>query len=107
MAYNEEVAARIRSELAQVDVVERKMFGGLCFTRNGHMAVGVMKDHIVLRLGEEGTTEGLREPHTAPMDFTGRVLKSMLYVHPPGFDGDALGDWIGRALTFVDTLPPK
>lgn len=83
------------------------MFGGLCFTRNGYMAVGVMQHHLVLRLGNEGTVDALTEPHTAPMDFMGRVLKSMLYVHPPGFEGDALAEWVGRALTFVDTLPPK
>lgn len=108
MPFDESVASRIRNELEQVpDVVERKMFGGLCFTVNGHMVIGVMQDHLVLRLGNEAVAKALEEPHTAPMDFTGRVLKSMVYVHPPGFDGPKLQQWLGRALAFVETLPPK
>lgn len=73
----------------------------------GHMAVGVMADHIVLRLGNDLTAEALAEPNTAAMDFTGRVMNSMIYVHSPGFDGSKLDGWIGRALAFNETLPAK
>ena len=42
------------------------------------------------------------------MDFTGRPMKSMVIVEPPGFAGDdALAGWVERALGFAATLPPK
>lgn len=108
VAYEEAIAERVRNVLAQVgDVQERKMFGGLCFTVRGHMVIGVMADHIMLRLGNDLAAQALQEPHTAPMDFTGRVLKSMLYVHAPGFAGAKLDEWIGRGLAFNETMPAK
>lgn len=40
MAYDEELAERIRDELAgHPDVTEQKMFGGLAFLVDGNMAV--------------------------------------------------------------------
>ena len=42
------------------------------------------------------------------MDFTGKPLKSMVYVEPAGIASDEdLGAWIGRAQAFVASLPPK
>ena len=44
MAYDEEVARRVRSSLthsAAPEILERKMFGGLAMMVNGHMCVGV------------------------------------------------------------------
>ena len=40
MAYNEELALRIRQSLGeQTGIVERKMFGGLCFMAHGNMCL--------------------------------------------------------------------
>ncbi len=42
------------------------------------------------------------------MDFTGRPMRGMVYVDPPGFPTDAaLAAWVARALEFAATLPPK
>jgi hypothetical protein len=42
------------------------------------------------------------------MDFTGRPMSTMVFVEPAGIESDqALADWIERALTHVETLPPK
>ncbi len=44
MAYDEELAARVRELMsARPGVVERKMFGGLGWMVGGNMAVGVMR----------------------------------------------------------------
>ena len=49
MAYDEELAARIRDELAPVaDVTEKKMFGGLAFLVGGAMAIAVSREGGVL-----------------------------------------------------------
>lgn len=84
------------------------MFGGLAFLVNGHMSVGIVGDNLVLRLGGEPAKEALREPNTAPMDFTGRALKSMVFVEPAGLRTDAaLEDWVSQALHYARSLPPK
>ena len=44
MAYDEELADRIRFTIGMdAEIVEKKMFGGLCFLLNGNLLVGVWK----------------------------------------------------------------
>ncbi len=109
MAYDEGLAERIRRALAgRPDIAERKMFGGLAFLLRGHMCCGVVGDRLMLRLGNDGGAAALSEPHTRPMDFTGKAMKSMVYVDPPGIATAAdLGRWLQRAVAFGETLPPK
>ncbi|HEX4806149.1 MAG TPA: TfoX/Sxy family protein [Conexibacter sp.] len=110
MAYDEDLAERIRLLLrAERDAVgERKMFGGIAFMVDGHMCVGVIGQDLMARLGEDAADAALDEPHTRPMDFTGRPMRNMVYVAPAGTATDAaLRDWIRRALAFVDTLPAR
>jgi len=84
------------------------MFGGLAFMMQGHMFCGVVESSLMLRLGEEATATALKRPHTRPMDFTGRAIKSMIYVDPRGLDSDeSLQSWVGSALKYVGNLPPK
>jgi len=109
MPYDENVASRVRSVLKRrKNLTERRMFGGLAFLLNGNMCCGVIGDHIMLRLGEQGAAEALERPYTRTMDFTGKPMKSMIYVDPPGFSKDeVLKEWVDRAVTFAKTLPPK
>jgi TfoX/Sxy family transcriptional regulator of competence genes len=109
MAYDEELAARVRGELAERDdVTERQMFGGLAFMADGHMCCGVIGDDLVLRLGAAAADAALDEPHTRPMDFTGRPMKGYIYVSANGANNEgALRRWIDLALSFTIELPPK
>ena len=109
MGYSEGLASRIREILAEGgDVEERKMFGGLAFMVGGHMACGVIRDDLMLRLGPDGAGQALEEPHVRPMDFTGRPMKGYVYVATPGLRTEAkLRRWVGLARDFVQTLPPK
>jgi TfoX/Sxy family transcriptional regulator of competence genes len=109
MAYDEELAVRMRGVLAVTpDVSERKMFGGLAFMVAGNMACGIVGSDLMLRLGEEGADAALDQPHVRPMDFTHRPMKSMVYVGPEGVATDAtLQHWVGKALAFASSLPPK
>jgi hypothetical protein len=54
MALDEDLAARTRAALGDVrGVTEIEMFGGLCFTVQGNMAVGVTGDDLMVRLPPE------------------------------------------------------
>jgi TfoX/Sxy family transcriptional regulator of competence genes len=109
MAYDEDLADRIRDALAdRDDVTERKMFGGLAFLVSGNMCCGVIGSDAMLRLGADAADAALDEPHTRPMDFTGRPMKNMVYVGPAGLeDRAAVRGWVDRALAFATSLPPK
>lgn len=108
MAYDEDLAARVRAVLPRSEAVtERRMFGGLAFMLGGHMFCGVVKDSLMVRLGPEAAGRALGEPHVRPMDFTGRPMKGMVFVAPEGLRGDALRQWVSAAAGFARALPPK
>lgn len=109
MAYDEELAGRIRDVLAGRErIEERKMFGGIAFMVGGHMAVGVVKDELMARVGADGEDEALAQPHARTMDFTGRPMTGFVFVAAEGVaTEEAVRPWVERCLAFVETLPPK
>ncbi len=109
MAYSEDLAERIRDILAlDGDVVEKKMFGGVCYMTGGNMGVGIVKDELMVRVGPDEHEDALAEPHVRPMDFAGRPMKGMVYVAVPGIAADAdLRRWVERGMTFARSLPRK
>lgn len=109
MPYDEQVAARLRNVMSRKrNVREQKMFGGLAFMVDDHMCCGVLHDMLVLRLGNDAVLKALEKDHTRPMDFTGKVLKSMIYIEPPGFADDTdLRRWVDQAVKFARSQPAK
>jgi len=82
MAYNEELALRIRDYLKLQNAVvdERKMFGGVCFMHKNKMAIGLGGKDIMVRVVEEKMEGVLAENHVRPMDFTGKPMKEFVSV---------------------------
>ena len=108
MAYDEELAERVRTAMGPVPgVTEIKMFGGICFTVGGNMAVGVNADNLMVRLAPDDGEQALSEPGARPMDFTGRPMRGFLFVGPDGYADDALDRWVSRSVAFASSLPPK
>lgn len=105
MAYSEELAARIDAHIGDREGIrEQKMFGGIAWMLNGNMAVGVLGDELLVRLGDEDGPAALSEPGTRAFDFTGREMKSIVMVSPTR---DNLAGWIDRGLAYATSLPPK
>ena len=109
MAFNEELAERVRQRLdRRKKVEEKKMFGGVGFLLNGNMLVGVWKESLIVRLGPEEGDEALLEPHVKEFDITGRAMKGWVLVAAEGVaNDDQLARWIQRAVSFVRTLAAK
>ena len=107
MAYDPGLADRVSSLLLRLTTfTEKKMFGGIAYMVNGTMCCGVLKSDLVLRLGPDATASALTQPHTRPMDFTGKPMKSMIYVAPAGTDADEdLERWLRRAVNLVPPGP--
>ena len=109
MAFDEALADRVRDLLEpRAEVTERRMFGGIAFMVAGNMAVGVINDDLMVRLDPADAERALTEPHTRPMDFTGKPAKNMVYVDPSGTATDEdLGPWVDAGADFAASLPPK
>jgi TfoX/Sxy family transcriptional regulator of competence genes len=109
MAFDEALADRIRDVLTPwQEVRERRMFGGIAFMIAGNMACGVIGDDLMVRLGAEDAEKALAEPHVRPMDFTGKPMKTTIYVDAEGAaDDDALAAWVEAGADFAASLPPK
>lgn len=108
MAYDNALAERIRDVLAGAPAItEQTMFGGLAFLDHGRMAVGVMGDDMIVRVGPRGKAAALTRPGTREFDFTGRPMRGFVVVAGEHLDDDVLADWITRSREFVSSLPPK
>ena len=109
MAYDLDLANRVREQLADEEAVtEKEMFGGIAFLLGGSMAVGVSRDELMVRVGKEHGDEALAEPHTRPFDMTGRPMKAWVLVDQAGFQTDEqLAGWVSRGVAYARSLPPK
>ena len=109
MPYNDELALRIRIALEGQDgMIEKKMFGGICFMLNGNMCCGVSNDDMMVRVGSGGQEEALGQPGARPMDLTGRPMKGFVFVGLQGTQEDqTLKQWVERGGAFARTLPAK
>ncbi|HZE40036.1 MAG TPA: TfoX/Sxy family protein [Stackebrandtia sp.] len=104
MAYDEVLADRI-AEL--VDAEPRKMFGGIGFMERGNMAVGVIKDDLLVRVGNDGMDDALARPGTRPFQMGGRVSKGWVLVDGETLDDEVLDGWIDIGRKTAAALPPK
>ena len=106
MAYDPGLADRVCSILLRMTTfAEKKMFGGVAYMVSGKMCCGVAKSDLVLRLGPEGTDSALRQRYTRPMDFTGKPMKSMIYVEPAGTNSDEdMEGWLRLAIRFAQQV---
>jgi TfoX/Sxy family transcriptional regulator of competence genes len=73
VTYDEQLVARVRERLRATDgVVELNMFGGCGVTVHGNMAMGVMDEDLIVRVGPHRFEDALARPGVRPFDFTGR-----------------------------------
>ena len=108
MAYDEALADRVRERLGgEPALTERKMFGGIAWMLHGNMAVGLMKDGMLVRLGEQAAAAA-SEPHASQPMMGERPMKGMVAVAPEGVETDEqLAAWVARGSDVARSLPPK
>ena len=111
MAYDEELADRIRAavEAAAGDSGYReiKMFGGLCWTVNTHMAVGAGDDDLMVHVGKDGVEAAL-ESGARPATMGERTMGGVVLVAAADLpDSDALDAWVRPAVERALAKAPK
>jgi len=110
MAYDEDLAERIRELLATTaGVDEKRMFGGLAFLVHGHMAVCVSgAGGLMVRVPAEDTAALLTRAHVEPMVMAGRETRGWIRVAAAGVTTKRrLQPWVDRGVGYASTLPPK
>ncbi len=110
VAYDEELAGRIRELLAgERDVTEKKMFGGLAFLVGGNMAVAASGHGGVLVRVDPAHSETLVSTTNArPMEMRGREMQGWLRVDSSDVGTKrALAKWVERGVTYARSLPAK
>jgi TfoX/Sxy family transcriptional regulator of competence genes len=110
VAYDRELAERLREQLAQVEnVTEKGMFGGLAFLINGNMAVSASRrGDLLVRVGPQHSEEALARPHTQQMESRGRPMSGWIWVAEEGLRTKRqLQPWVRRSVEFASSLPPK
>lgn len=110
MAYDEDLANRLRESLAAEDgVVEKKMFGGLAFLIGGNMAVSASgQGGLLLRCDPAQTDELIERPHARRFEMRGREMDGWLRVDDEGVKTKRdLDRWVNVGVQYAKSLPPK
>ena len=109
-AFDAELADRIREIVSgERGVTEKRMFGGLAFLVDGHMAVAASgQGGLMVRVPPDQTDKLLQRDHVAPMIMSGRETRGWVRV-----DGDGvrtmrqLQSWVRRGVDYAKALPPR
>ena len=110
MAYDEELAERIRHAVAGEDgLTEQRMFGGLGFLVHGTMAVAASSQGgLLLRVDPADSDDLTSGPHVDRMVMRGRAMAGWLRVGSAAVESAAdLQRWVDTGLTYARSLPPK
>ena len=109
MAYETWIAERIREDIAdEPGITEKKMFGGLCFLKDGNMLCGAFRDRGMFRVGKARQDDALAIDGTAPMAMGGRTMGGIVEATGDAFEDDSRrGALMSLALEHARALPPK
>jgi TfoX/Sxy family transcriptional regulator of competence genes len=110
VAYDEELADRVREIIGADDpLTERRMFGGVAFLVNGHMAVGVSREGgILVRVDPDETEKLVTTTAAEPMVMRGRPSRGWLRVAADHVRTKRqLRTWVERGTSTARALPPK
>ena len=110
MAYDEDLADRIRELMVAEDgVTEKKMFGGLAFLIGGNMSIAASgQGGLLVRCEPQLTDELVSDPHAGPMVMRGREMEGWLRVEPQGAGTKRdLERWVRVGVEYARSLPAK
>ena len=110
MAYDDVLADRLRVLLAgEPGLGESRMFGGLAFLVDGHLAVAASgQGGLMLRVDPADTESLVDGDRVSRMEMRGRAMNGWLRVAVDAVaTDDDLARWAALGVAFVRTLPPK
>jgi TfoX/Sxy family transcriptional regulator of competence genes len=110
VAYDEELADRIREHLRDAPALrEKRMFGGIAFLVNGNLAVSASgQGGLLLRVDPAETDQLVSESPARRFSMRGREMAGWLHVGAEALAGDdELARWLSTGVARARSLPPK
>ncbi|MBN9889110.1 TfoX/Sxy family protein [Salipiger abyssi] len=109
MAYDEGLAETLRDALGALPGLgEKRMFGALCFLRDGNMICGIRGAGGLFRTGKEALEEAEALPGVAPAIMGGRRMGGFVEADEYAMADDEIrARLLDMALAFTAMLPPK
>jgi TfoX/Sxy family transcriptional regulator of competence genes len=110
MAYDEDLAARIRDLVAdEPDVTEQRMFGGLAFLIGGNMAVAASgQGGAMVRVDPARGDELVAATEATMAEMRGRSMPGWLRVGSEHLQSaDQLAGWVELGTAYARSLPAK
>ena len=110
MAYDEDLADRIREATGAVErLTEKRMFGGLAFLVNGNMAVAASgQGGLLLRVDPKESEELVDDVQVTRMEMRGKEMDGWLRVAEAAVHQDAdLRRWVDIGVGYAASLPAK
>lgn len=103
-----DLPGRVRALMPKKGVVEKKMFGGICFMLNGNLTFGASWKGLLVRVGKESQAAAVKRPGAEPMVMKGRAMNGYVWVDSAALsDDDDLIAWVKTGVDHVRTLPTK
>jgi TfoX/Sxy family transcriptional regulator of competence genes len=93
----------------QTPPTKKKMFGGAGYMVNGNLAFGThKKTELIVRAGEEKSSELLKDPNIRVFDMTGKPMKNWFIAGPEATTDDIrLLQLLETGKQYALSLPPK
>jgi TfoX/Sxy family transcriptional regulator of competence genes len=110
MAYDEELADRIRELIAaEPGLSEKRMFGGLAMLVDGNMAIAASgRGGLLVRVAEAEVAKALTEPGADEAIMRGRPMRGWVTVGADAVATKAeLRRWVKRGVAAARANPPK
>ena len=110
MAYDEDLANRVRERVADMpDMTEKQMFGGLGFLVAGNVAVTVsFRGGLMVRVDKTKSDRLVATTNATVVEMRGRLMPGWLRVEPEDVRTTRqLKKWVTLGIDVARTLPPK
>jgi TfoX/Sxy family transcriptional regulator of competence genes len=110
MAYDEELAGRIRGLVAgEAGLTEKRMFGGLAFLVGGNMAVAASgQGGMMVRVDPDESETLLATTNARLVEMRGRQMRGWMRVDLPDVRTERqLANWVGLGVAYARALPAK
>ena len=109
MAYDEDLANRLRELLSGESYVEKKMFGGLAFLIGGNMSVAASgQGGLLVRVDPAESDRLVTSSSAEPMVMRGRAMQGWLRVSTDAVRTKRqLTKWVQTGAAYARSLPAK
>ena len=110
MAYDEELASRLRNLVAdEPGLTEKKMFGGLAFMIGGNMAIAASgQGGLMVRADPDQSDALVATTNARLVEMRGRQMPGWLRVDAPDVrTKQQLAKWVALGVNYARSLPPK